>query len=637
MKKFLGKISHWYFTKDALPYWCVFAFDCFMVISSGLVCHTLIWGATVTANEFLPLLGTLLFYLVFYIIGFRIFHTYSGVMRYTSFSDIHRIALANLRGVLSIAFMRQVFMYDLYFVQIRMRELAMTFVLSTVVMWTARMIVKYMYEYYKQDQDARGVFIYGVKTGGLSIARSLLAAPNVEYKLKGFVSDANDMAGKMLMGVMVYRNDKDLLKTMEREKATALFISPLKKDDFIKQTALVDMLIEKGISIFVMPSATEWDGKSDIFASQLHEIEIEDLLPRDEINIDLDAVRSLLKGKRILITGSAGSIGSEIVRQIATFHPSQMILIDQAETPQHDIRLMLKNGFPEVKAETIVTTIRNRERMETIFNQYRPDYVFHAAAYKHVPMMEDNPCESVQNNIDGTRVIADVSVKYGVKKFVMISTDKAVNPTNVMGCSKRICEIYVQSLDRAIKDGKINGVTQFVTTRFGNVLGSNGSVIPVFREQIKHGGPVTVTHPEILRYFMLIPEACKLVLEAGTIGKGGEVFVFDMGAPVKIVDLAKRMIKLSGAQNIDIEYTGLRDGEKLYEEVLNDEEITIPTVNNKIRVAKVREYDIDTVKEQIEQLVADSYGFDKMLTVKQMKLIVPEYKSNHSVYESLDK
>ncbi|RUL58471.1 polysaccharide biosynthesis protein [Prevotella koreensis] len=637
MKKFLGKISHWYFTKDALPYWCVFAFDCFMVISSGLVCHTLIWGATVTANEFLPLLGTLLFYLVFYIIGFRIFHTYSGVMRYTSFSDIHRIALANLIGVLSIAFMRQVFMYDLYFVQIRMRELAMTFVLSTVVMWTARMIVKYMYEYYKQDQDARGVFIYGVKTGGLSIARSLLAAPNVEYKLKGFVSDANDMAGKMLMGVMVYRNDKDLLKTMEREKATALFISPLKKDDFIKQTALVDMLIEKGISIFVMPSATEWDGKSDIFASQLHEIEIEDLLPRDEINIDLDAVRSLLKGKKILITGSAGSIGSEIVRQIATFHPSQMILIDQAETPQHDIRLMLKNGFPEVKAETIVTTIRNRERMETIFNQYRPDYVFHAAAYKHVPMMEDNPCESVQNNIDGTRVIADVSVKYGVKKFVMISTDKAVNPTNVMGCSKRICEIYVQSLDRAIKDGKINGVTQFVTTRFGNVLGSNGSVIPVFREQIKHGGPVTVTHPEILRYFMLIPEACKLVLEAGTIGKGGEVFVFDMGAPVKIVDLAKRMIKLSGAQNIDIEFTGLRDGEKLYEEVLNDEEITIPTVNNKIRVAKVREYDIDTVKEQIEQLVADSYGFDKMLTVKQMKLIVPEYKSNHSVYESLDK
>ncbi|RRD02779.1 polysaccharide biosynthesis protein [Prevotella sp. OH937_COT-195] len=637
MKKFLEKISHWYFTKDALPYWCVFAFDCFVVVASGLVCHTLIWGATVTANEFLPLLGTLLFYLVFYIIGFRIFHTYSGVMRYTSFTDIHRIALANLIGVFVIGFMRQVFKYDIYFVQIRMRELAMTFVLATTVMWTARMIVKYMYEFYKQDQDARGVFIYGVKTGGVSIARSLLTDTDMSYKLKGFVSDANDIAGKMLMGVRVYRNNKDLLKIMEKEKANAFFVSPLKKDDFIKQTALVDMLIEKGISIFMMPSAQEWDGNSDIFASQLHEIEIEDLLPRDEINIDLDAVMNLLKGKRIMVTGSAGSIGSEIVRQIAKFHPSQLILIDQSETPQHDIRLMLKNDFPEVKAETIVTTICNRGRMETIFKQYRPDYVFHAAAYKHVPMMEDNPCESVQNNIDGTCIIADLAVKYGVRKFVMISTDKAVNPTNVMGCSKRICEIYVQSLDRAIKEGYINGVTRFVTTRFGNVLGSNGSVIPIFREQIRNGGPVTVTHPEILRYFMLITEACKLVLEAVTIGKGGEVFVFDMGAPVKIVDLAKRMIKLSGAKNIEIEFTGLRDGEKLYEEVLNDKEITIPTSNEKIKIAKVREYDFDTVKKQIGQLVNDSYEFDNMLTVRQMKQIVPEYKSNHSVYESLDK
>ena len=397
------------------------------------------------------------------------------------------------------------------------------------------------------------------------------------------------------------------------------------------------MLIEKGISIFMMPLATEWDGKSDIYASQLHEIEVEDLLPREEINIDLDAMMSLLKGKRIMVTGSAGSIGREIVRQVAKFHPSQLILVDQAETPQHNVRLMLKNDFPEVKAETIVTTICNKGRMETIFNQFRPDYVFHAAAYKHVPMMEDNPCESVQNNISGTCVIADLAVKYEVKKFVMISTDKAVNPTNVMGCSKRICEIYVQSLDRAVKEGKLTGVTRFVTTRFGNVLGSNGSVIPIFREQINNGGPVTVTHPDILRYFMLIPEACKLVLEAVTMGKGGEVFVFDMGAPVKIVDLAKRMIRLSGAKNIEIEFTGLRDGEKLYEEVLNDKEITMPTFNDKIRIAKVREYDFDTVKKQIEQLIHDSYEFDNMLTVRQMKQIVPEYKSNHSVYESLDK
>lgn len=635
--KLFYKLSQWYFTKDALPYWCVFAFDCFVVVMSGLVSHTMIWGAAVTASQLMPLLGTLLFYLVFYIIGFKIFHTYSGVMRYTSFADIHRIAFANFIGGFAIAFMRQVFKYDIYFVQIRIRELAMTFVLATAVMWTVRMIVKYMYEFYKRDQDARGVFIYGVKTGGVSIARSLLNDTDMSYKLKGFVSDASDIVGKMLMGVKVYRNDRNLLKMMEKEKADTFFVSPLKKDDFIKQTALVDMLIEKGISIFMMPLATEWDGKSDIYASQLHEIEVEDLLPREEINIDLDAMMSLLKGKRIMVTGSAGSIGREIVRQVAKFHPSQLILVDQAETPQHNVRLMLKNDFPEVKAETIVTTICNKGRMETIFNQFRPDYVFHAAAYKHVPMMEDNPCESVQNNISGTCVIADLAVKYEVKKFVMISTDKAVNPTNVMGCSKRICEIYVQSLDRAVKEGKLTGVTRFVTTRFGNVLGSNGSVIPIFREQINNGGPVTVTHPDILRYFMLIPEACKLVLEAVTMGKGGEVFVFDMGAPVKIVDLAKRMIRLSGAKNIEIEFTGLRDGEKLYEEVLNDKEITMPTFNDKIRIAKVREYDFDTVKKQIEQLIHDSYEFDNMLTVRQMKQIVPEYKSNHSVYESLDK
>lgn len=635
--KLFYKLSQWYFTKDALPYWCVFAFDCFVVVMSGLVSHTMIWGAAATASQLMPLLGTLLFYLVFYIIGFKIFHTYSGVMRYTSFADIHRIAFANFIGGFAIAFMRQVFKYDIYFVQIRIRELAMTFVLATAVMWTVRMIVKYMYEFYKRDQDARGVFIYGVKTGGVSIAHSLLNDTDMSYKLKGFVSDASDIVGKMLMGVKVYRNDRNLLKMMEKEKADTFFVSPLKKDDFIKQTALVDMLIEKGISIFMMPLATEWDGKSDIYASQLHEIEVEDLLPREEINIDLDAMMSLLKGKRIMVTGSAGSIGREIVRQVAKFHPSQLILVDQAETPQHNVRLMLKNDFPEVKAETIVTTICNKGRMETIFNQFRPDYVFHAAAYKHVPMMEDNPCESVQNNICGTCVIADLAVKYEVKKFVMISTDKAVNPTNVMGCSKRICEIYVQSLDRAVKEGKLTGVTRFVTTRFGNVLGSNGSVIPIFREQINNGGPVTVTHPDILRYFMLIPEACKLVLEAVTMGKGGEVFVFDMGAPVKIVDLAKRMIRLSGAKNIEIEFTGLRDGEKLYEEVLNDKEITMPTFNDKIRIAKVREYDFDTVKKQIEQLIHDSYEFDNMLTVRQMKQIVPEYKSNHSVYESLDK
>lgn len=637
MRRLIGRISSWYFTKDALPYWCVLLFDCLVVIGCGLFCYIIDHGATTASDNFMPLMGTLVFYLLFYLIGFRAFHTYSGVMRYTSFADIHRVAFANLIGVGLIAFLRQFFNFDQWFVPIRMRELALTFVLATVIMWSVRMIVKYMYEYYKTDQDARGVFIYGVKTGGLSIARALSSPNNTTFKLKGFISDADDMIGKRLMGVKVYENNNKIIRQMELENANTLFVSPLKQEEFVKNPEMVDLLIENGIAIYTMNTTMEWDGKSDISTAQLREIEIEDLLPRDEIQIDLTAIEALLKDKSILITGSAGSIGSEIVKQIAKFGPHQLVLIDQAETPQHDCRLMMASQFPEIKADTIVASICNKRHMEAIFRKYRPDYVFHAAAYKHVPMMEDNPCESIQNNVEGTKIMADLAVKYGVKKFVMISTDKAVNPTNVMGCSKRICEIYVQSLDKAIKEGRHEGQTQFVTTRFGNVLGSSGSVIPLFREQIKNGGPVTVTHPDIIRYFMLIPEACKLVLEAGTMGKGGEIFIFDMGAPVKIADLAKRMIKLSGAKNVEIKYTGLRDGEKLYEEVLNDEEITVPTGHEKIKVAKVREYDFEEVKQQIDQLISDSYLYDDMATVAGMKQIVPEYVSNHSIYEQLDK
>ncbi|MBP5497946.1 MAG: polysaccharide biosynthesis protein, partial [Muribaculaceae bacterium] len=557
------KLTHWYFSKDALPYWCVFIFDCLVVIGSGLLCYILDHGAVNTSKVFLPLMGTLIFYLIPYIIGFRVFHTYSGVMRYTSFADIHRVALANLIGVGTIAILRYFFNFDNWLIPIRMRELGMTFVLATGIMWSVRMIVKYMYEYYKTDQDARGVFIYGVKTGGLSIARALSSPTNTTFKLKGFISDAEDIVGKRLMGVKVYENNDKIIKLMEQENANTLFVSPLKREKFVKSPEMVDRLIENGIAIYTMDTATKWDGKSDISTAQLKEIDIEDLLPRDEILIDLTAIEELLKDKSILITGSAGSIGSEIVRQIAEFGPRQLVLVDQAETPQHDCRLMMASQYPDIKAETIVTSICNKRHMEIIFRKYHPDYVFHAAAYKHVPMMEDNPCESIQNNVEGTKIMADLAVKYGVKKFVMISTDKAVNPTNVMGCSKRICEIYVQSLDQASKEKKVSSFfsaltnkvsfitnsqmgspsarTQFVTTRFGNVLGSNGSVIPLFREQIKNGGPVTVTDERIVRFFMLIPEACKLVLEAGTKGNGGEIFVFDMGKPVKISDLAKRM------------------------------------------------------------------------------------------------
>ena len=439
------------------------------------------------------------------------------------------------------------------------------------------------------------------------------------------------------MGVKVYIDHKGLGKVLKEKKIGAVLVSPIRTREFREEEALQDLLISKGVKIYMVEQQVH-ETKDGSFAPQgmvLKEVSVEDLLPRDEIEVDMESVGRELTGKRILITGSAGSIGSEIVRQVAMARPEAMMLIDQAETPEHDIRLMMAKDFPDIPCETIVTSICNAERMEKIFKDFRPNYVFHAAAYKHVPMMENNPSEAILNNVYGTRVVADLSVKYGASKFVMISTDKAVNPTNVMGCSKRICEIYVQSLDLDLKQGK-QGKTQFVTTRFGNVLGSNGSVIPLFREQIKNGGPVTVTHPNIIRFFMLIPEACKLVLEAGTKGNGGEIFVFDMGKPVKIAELAQRMIRLSGAQNVEIKYSGLREGEKLYEEVLNDMESTKPTFHQKIRIANVRQYDYKEVCRDIDELIAIAKQYDDMAIVKKMKDIVPEFKSNNSKYEVLD-
>lgn len=633
----ISSLSNWYFSKRALPFWVILILDCLIVLGADFFVYALNNGTLYTLQHFSFLLGAFCFYLLFYIIGFRLFHTYSGIIRYSSFVDLQRTGFAMLTGLVLIMGMKYVFHSDRWLMEIRMRDIGLAALLATTLMWAVRVLVKFLYDSAFHQKQAKRVFIYGVKAGGVGLAKSIRNQDASAFILTGFVSDESDMTSRYLMGVRVYPNDENLVKEMKRLHAKVLLVSPLKNDAIRNNPDMVSRLVSAGIKIHMTAGIQEWDGKSDLSHTQLKEVEIEDLLPREKIEINLDSVKELLTDKVILITGAAGSIGSEIVRQVAQFSPRRLILIDQAETPLHDIRLMMAKQWPDIEAQTIVSDICMKERMEEIFAESKPDYVFHAAAYKHVPMMENNPGESIRNNVDGTRIIADLSVKYGVKKFVMVSTDKAVNPTNVMGCSKRICEIYVQSLDKAIKDGKVKGVTQFVTTRFGNVLGSNGSVIPLFKEQIKHGGPVTVTHKDIVRYFMLIPEACKLVLEAGTMGNGGEIFVFDMGNPVKIIDLAKRMIQLSGAKDVEIQITGLRDGEKLYEEVLNEKENTQPTFHPKIKIATVREYDYEDACRQVNDMVKASVTESDMEIVRRMKDMVPEFKSQHSVYEVLDK
>ena len=637
----LQRISNWYFTKKALPHLCILLIDCAIVAFSGYVGYYIDKGGDIFADSFWQITFGLMVGLVPFIVAFRLLHTYSGIVRYSSFVDLQRVMIATLSGSVA-CYLLGLGINGIWPEQhtIMVPDLQTVFIIfvgSSLFLWVERVVVKRLFDSFNLD-NATPVAIYGTKAGGISIAKSITAVKDKKYSLQAFISDGKEMKGSYLMGKPVFLNEKGLAERLRREGVKALLVSPLKTEKFRNNAEMVDEFISAGITIMMMNNGEEWDGKEENLTHQnLRPVDIEDLLPREEIEVDMNAIGKLLTGKRILITGAAGSIGSEMVRQVAKFNPSEMTLIDQAETPMHNIRMMMAHDFGHISNRTIVTSITNKEHMERIFAAYKPEYVFHAAAYKHVPMMEDDPAIAVQNNIYGTRVIADLAVKYGTKKFVMISTDKTVNPTNVMGCSKRICEIYCQSLNQAIAEGKVQGITQFVTTRFGNVLGSNGSVIPIFKEQIRAGGPVTVTHPDIIRYFMLIPEACKLVLEAGTMGKGGEIFVFDMGQPVKIVDLAKRMISLSGARNVEIEFTGLRDGEKLYEEVLNDKEGTLPTVNPKIMVAKVREYDYATACENERRLMEVSKTFDDMAIVKVMKEIVPEYKSRQSKYEILDK
>lgn len=633
--QFFHKLINWYFNKKSLPYWCVFLFDCTIVFFSFLLVYQQTYGGAKTLSVLWQLCSMCAIYAIFYAVGFNMFHTYDGILRYSSFVDLQRVGFASFIGCV-FSYLGHFFLLQFdYFqkVYIGGREIALASIICVLLLWAVRVLVKTVYDVSIDTFNARPAIIFGVDECGMGLAKLVRNDKSLRMRLFGFMSNGNKVRHKVLMGLHVYSYD-DVERLIHQKKMECLLVSQSSVGVFRNDKTLQDLLIANGVHIFMPRTNEEWNPAAP--DATLKEVSIEDLLPRDEISIDLKSVADTLHGKCILVTGSAGSIGSEIVKQLCQFNPRELVLIDSAETPQHDIRLMMAKRYPHIKAETIVTSITGQLRMENIFRRFRPDYVFHAAAYKHVPMMENNPTESVENNIYGTKVLADMAVKYGVKKFVMISTDKAVNPTNVMGCSKRICEMYVQSLNNAVRSGKVEGCTQFVTTRFGNVLGSNGSVIPLFKQQIKAGGPVTVTDPNIIRYFMLIPEACELVLEAGVKGNGGEIFVFDMGKPVKIADLAQRMINLSGAKNVEIKYTGLRAGEKLYEEVLNDKESTKPSFHEKIRIANVREYDYSEVERDIEELIEVSKQYDDMLTVKKMKKIVPEFKSNNSVYEALD-
>ena len=629
------KIFHRYLSAKVLPIWTILLIDVLIIVVSSLLAYALRYDFRSIFLESSTIDKTIVWTVIVNLVFFRVFRTYSNVLRFSSFIDIMRI-FVSLTVSYALLMISSVLLAS--YLDIRLAPVSvlfMAYIISFAIMSCSRIVVKMFYELLNFDgSHSANVFIYGAKEAGVNIAKALRVNLRNHYRLRGFIADEPELINKVMMGVKVFPNDESLIDVLNDRDVHTIIISPAKMEE-LKKSDMADRLLAHNIKLMTAPPLSEWSGQT-LNRTQLKEIQIEDLLQRDPIEIDIHKVASHLEGKRVMITGAAGSIGSEIMRQVASFNPYKLILVDQAETPLHDIRLELQDRWRDIDAETIIADISNATRMEDIFKEYQPQYIFHAAAYKHVPMMEDNVSESIQINVFGTRTLADLAVKYGAEKFVMISTDKAVNPTNVMGCSKRICEIYVQSLAKKLQE-KGGHVTQFITTRFGNVLGSNGSVIPRFRDQIQRGGPVTVTHPEIIRYFMTIPEACRLVLEAGSRGNGGEIYIFDMGKPVKIVDLAKRMISLSGRTDVKIEFTGLRHGEKLYEELLNVKELTKPTYHEKIMIATVREYDYDEVKQRIQKLIEVSYTYDQMQIVAAMKDIVPEFISKNSCFEALDK
>ncbi len=614
------------------PRWIVWLIDLGIVVLSLLAAFLLRFDFSipqVEIDQFPILIPTIL---LIRGVSFLLARIPWAIVRYTGQRDAIRILITVLSGSVLFLVLNQITVRTALQIYIVPHSIiAIEALTTTFAMISSRLIFKSLWmEYKNPNREKRSVLIFGAGESGIITKRTLDRDAGTKYKVLGFIDDDPAKVGKKLEGVTIYGTDKlpDLLNNND----VAHVIISVQNMPASRKQEVVELCLKYNAKVLNVPPVSNWINGNLSFR-QIRKVKIEELMERDPIQLDEENIREQIHDKTVLITGAAGSIGSEIARQVASFHPGHLILLDQAESPLYELELELKDHFPKLSFEVVMGDVRNKERMENVFRTFRPELIYHAAAYKHVPMMENNPSESILTNVLGTQICADLAVHYNSKKFVMVSTDKAVNPTNVMGASKRIAEMYVQSLNA------VSGSTKFITTRFGNVLGSQGSVIPRFRQQIENGGPVTITHPEITRFFMTIPEACRLVLEAGCMGQGGEIYIFDMGESVKIKDLAVKMIQLSGLEldkDIKIVYTGLRPGEKLYEELLNNSENTLPTHHEKIMIARVTEYPYDKVKQQLKQLIELFDKQDNVAIVKQMKQMVPEYISNNSVFESLD-
>lgn len=631
------RLYYKYISSKIISKWVILVIDVLLVIFSLFMASTVQLGLFVVVGDFALWIWTTLFCVLCNLVFFYLNRTYIRVLRYSSFVDISRIFISLTSACAVVCLANFLWTFCQGGPVLPNSMILTAYIINFALMSGLRVLAKMVHELMSFDRrHSIRVFIYGSKGVGINIAKSLRVNRNNYFRLKGFISDDAGFIGKQTMGCSVYANDDSLLDVCVEHRIQAIIVSP-EKVRRLETSGMIDRLIASDIRVLTVPPLNDWE-EGNVQGVQVKDIQIEDLLQREPIEVNTHRISSCIGGKKLLITGAAGSIGREIVRQVANFHPGMLILVDQAESPLHNMQLELLDNWKDIDAKAIVADVTNRGRMESIFEEYRPQYIFHIAAYKHVPMLEDNVSEAIQVNVLGTCIVADLAVKYKADKFVMVSTDKAVNPTNVMGCSKRLAEIYVQSLSRKqSQNGKKKEQVKFIITRFGNVLGSDGSVLPRFKQQIERGGPVTVTHPEVIRYFMTIPEACRLVFEVGSMGRGGEVSIFDMGTPVKILDLAKRMIFLSGRKDVKIEFTGLRHGEKLYEEVPNLRECTPSVYHNKVLIANVREYDYDEVNREIQHLIEVSYTSDVLQLVFCMKKIVPEFVSKNSAFEGLDK